>query len=416
MTDILAAILLVAFFGTIVTLRMQWALGLFAFLLPIYQVRFRFGQFPTTALEIIVAILVVIWLIRILSDGTWRAVRFPYGKYVSSVTIAGLVSVAASPDSWAGLGLFRAYILEPVLVYFVTVNTCRTLKDIRFILFGLGTSVLVIGLVSILQWLGLVPGVLPYITEAPRRATGVFGFPTAVGKLFAPTLSFFGAWLLADAREKRAQFWLVGVVVFGLLGVLTSVSRGALMAAVVSLFCVALLTRWRRTALMVGIVWLCILVLLPTFRDSVMSVVRGSDVSSDVHLVLWKGTVRLLADRPVFGTGLAGFPLLYGEYKEAAHTEFFPNPDNLFLTLWAELGLLGLVAFFWLCVRLMRDGIHVFRESDATRRFLGLGVFAVLVSILAHGIVDTPYFKNDLAMQFWLFVALLAAQKQIPSD
>jgi len=35
---------------------------------------------------------------------------------------------------------------------------------------------------------------------------------------------------------------------------------------------------------------------------------------------------------------------------------------------------------------------------------------APLVAILVHGLVDVPYFKNDLAMAFWLLVFLTTIQ------
>jgi hypothetical protein len=31
-----------------------------------------------------------------------------------------------------------------------------------------------------------------------------------------------------------------------------------------------------------------------------------------------------------------------------------------------------------------------------------------MLTIIVHGLVDGPYFKNDLAMMFWLFIILVA--------
>ena len=42
-------------------------------------------------------------------------------------------------------------------------------------------------------------------------------------------------------------------------------------------------------------------------------------------------------------------------------------------------------------------------------RTIGL---ALLVIILAHGMFDTPFFKNDLAMIFWMIVAVVL----VPAD
>jgi len=37
---------------------------------------------------------------------------------------------------------------------------------------------------------------------------------------------------------------------------------------------------------------------------------------------------------------------------------------------------------------------------------LTLGMAAAMAMILLHGMVDVPYFKNDLAVAFWMLFAL----------
>ena len=40
---------------------------------------------------------------------------------------------------------------------------------------------------------------------------------------------------------------------------------------------------------------------------------------------------------------------------------------------------------------------------------LQLGVLLALVAVVVHGLVDVPYFKNDLCLLFWTLVALTVA-------
>ena len=35
-----------------------------------------------------------------------------------------------------------------------------------------------------------------------------------------------------------------------------------------------------------------------------------------------------------------------------------------------------------------------------------LGIVLAMVAIIVHGLVDVPYFKNDLALEFWTFLGL----------
>ena len=52
-----------------------------------------------------------------------------------------------------------------------------------------------------------------------------------------------------------------------------------------------------------------------------------------------------------------------------------------------------LVGFVWLLVL-------AFRQKDT------LPVQAALVALIIHGLVDTPYFKNDLSVLFWVLIVL----------
>ena len=120
----------------------------------------------------------------------------------------------------------------------------------------------------------------------------------------------------------------------------------------------------------------------------------------------------IIKDNPIAGTGLASFPIVYEDYKEASHTEFFPNPDHLILTLWIEMGLAGLVVFGWLVVRFFKVSINLLREY----KYYAVGLMAAMIALLTHGFFDTPYFKNDLAIIFWVMVGLVVVLKKLKME
>jgi hypothetical protein len=39
-------------------------------------------------------------------------------------------------------------------------------------------------------------------------------------------------------------------------------------------------------------------------------------------------------------------------------------------------------------------------------RALSIGLVGLVAAVLAHGLVDVPYFKNDLAVEFWALLGL----------
>ena len=126
-------------------------------------------------------------------------------------------------------------------------------------------------------------------------------------------------------------------------------------------------------------------------------------VSTDVRLVMWKGAIRIIQDNPVTGTGLASFPVVYEDYKEASHTEFFPNPDHFILSIWIEMGLAGLIIFGWIFIRFFKYCKQLLRQNKP----IAVGLMSSMVALLAYGFLDTPYFKNDLALIFWVLIGLV---------
>jgi O-antigen ligase len=110
----------------------------------------------------------------------------------------------------------------------------------------------------------------------------------------------------------------------------------------------------------------------------------------------------MLKDHPLFGVGLSGFPIVVKPYHHAQGVEIFQYPHNLVLATWSEIGLMGLIGFILVLIWFFRRAYKL----HATRYTLLLA--AAMVAILVHGLVDVPYFKNDLSMLIWLLIFLMA--------
>ncbi len=74
--------------------------------------------------------------------------------------------------------------------------------------------------------------------------------------------------------------------------------------------------------------------------------------------------------------------------------------------MWVEIGLLGLAAFVALLVILLWRGWSSFSKAEGFARALLWGTSAGFVALTAHGLFDTPYYGNDLSVEFWLLAAL----------
>ena len=121
------------------------------------------------------------------------------------------------------------------------------------------------------------------------------------------------------------------------------------------------------------------------------------------RLDLWQSSLEMVRDHPLLGIGLDNFAYLYQQVylREGAVAE--PNlshPHNWLLHVWLELGLLGLVAFVWLLMRVLAACA---RGADGTEtRWLVAGACGSMADLLVHGFIDNSYFLVDLAFVFWL--------------
>ena len=90
--------------------------------------------------------------------------------------------------------------------------------------------------------------------------------------------------------------------------------------------------------------------------------------------------------------------------------EIYLYPHNIFLNFWSELGLIGLLVFIWLWFKAgLINLINYWRfKTKTSLAWLSWGLAGAWLASFVHGLVDVPYFKNDLALMFWLGLAVTA--------
>jgi O-antigen ligase len=134
---------------------------------------------------------------------------------------------------------------------------------------------------------------------------------------------------------------------------------------------------------------------------------------TDVRPMIWAGTLRMIADRPVVGHGLGTFIIEYPQYRLP---EYFLRPKagnltnnahNELLEVAAEQGLLGLAATAWLWGAAFTRGLRSART--APDRWLRAGLVGATGVFLLHAMIDVDlrYWPNQTL--FWILLGLLAS-------
>jgi O-antigen ligase len=115
----------------------------------------------------------------------------------------------------------------------------------------------------------------------------------------------------------------------------------------------------------------------------------------------------------VTGAGLAGFQTLVAPYITNIHSAAqFIDPHNILLNFWVETGVLGVIAMAWIFFVGFRESWRGWRHGTPGWAPYHLAILLALVAIVVHGLVDVPYFKNDLSLEFWALVAITLAGRR----
>lgn len=393
------------------------AFFLFIAFLPAYLIRLQASGLPTTALELMFVILFAAWMLkrerRLIDIKDW-------GWLLLAWLAVATVSLFVSPVFRSAAGVWKAYFVEPILFFLLASDLLRTQAERITAVKALAWSAAVIGATAILQhWTGWgVPPPfdghpIPPANEAEFRSTAFYGFPNAIGLFLAPLVPMFTA-LAAMHPPKRPEnlrtFWLfVSSTALSVAGILFAQSEGAIVGILAALGFLALAHgKTRLPTLIGGSILGIVLLAVPVTRATIVEKLTLSDWSGRVRTQMWGETWDMLKDHAVFGAGLAGYPIVFDHYHRARYIEIFQYPHELFLDFWTETGLAGVAVFMLLIWRYMASLREACRR-DASLHAWTLALAAAMIALLVHGLVDVPYFKNDLSMLFWLLCASAGA-------
>jgi len=352
---------------------------------------------------VIVTVLVfAIETIRQRSRLEWRT---PFTWPAALLLIAGAISVLIAPDRRAALGLYRAYFIEPIAFFFVLAMVLREARRALYVLGGLGVATLVVGLANAVVVIQAIlahrldlAGTPPVVIYQTSNAVALFLLPVIA---VAASILCYGCQRVA--RAVSAVYLVLAVPAF-----LLTFSRGGYLALLGVGIGLALASRRRRLLLTIAVAVTVLFALIPPITVRLEHELNFADGNNTLvgRSYLWRATWQMLQHYPITGAGLAGFETRLGPYWNPTHIDRFIYPHNIVLNFWSATGLLGLAAFAWLLYAAFRVSWRGWRASGLPWRAMHFGVVLALVGILIHGLVDVPYFKNDLSLEFWALLGI----------
>lgn len=359
--------------------------------LPAYLLRFSIAGIPTTALEIAIYLAVICYLLSVhFGKAKWHLPERRWLLPISLFVVGALIGVLVSPDKRIALGQFKGFIFDPILLGLVLYSALRS----QLVNQSQLVAALVIGglLVSASVLLGF--------KDQDGRLLGIYGFdPTASPNFLALFLGPIIILAIAGLRTHFARIVAAAVMLASLFWV---GSRGVFVG--IGLGAWWLIQHWFKKPVLY-LIPAALLILTGFLARPDLSARPDSgriSTSNNIRYEIWKTTTEMLTEKSqnfVFGIGLGNYQRYFTELTRdrVNYPEFIApkalTPHNIFLAMWTNGGLVMLGAFVWLLVL-------------AVRSKGALPAQAALVTLVGHGLVDTPYFKNDLSVLFWVLIVL----------
>lgn len=385
-------------------------------LAPLYIIRFHLF-IPTTFLEVLLLVTLFVSFIVFFKDGTkFSNLRTKFDVLIILFLVSTALATFKSYDIPGGLGILKAYFLEPVLFFYSLIFTSRK-KGYNFIIVSLLITGLWLSLLGVLQKITGSFSLAPY-ELLQGRVSALYNSANSLALFLGPIAILVISLFITVKNETQKLLFLLLFLLFTIIIILTR-SRGGMISEVGALSIIAYCLFTVRYKILSRIWYvipiICtgiILLFLYSFYQNYnfLPVNDGKPYTAgdtlQIRYFIWAGTVTMLQEHPIFGAGLNGFKTLYSnQYRLPQFQEQFQYPHNLLLTFWTETGILGLFTFLVLFVSAISLIIRKLLQSRYI--FIGAGLLGMLSYIFIHGIIDVPYFKNDLSVEFWVILALI---------
>jgi O-antigen ligase len=255
------------------------------------------------------------------------------------------------------------------------------------------------------------------------RLAGALGDPneTAAVMVAAAVLALgLGA---SEQRSLRLRWLYFATAVAALAGLAATASRGGLVALAVTLAAAVLLAgRWRRQAAIAAAVGAVLLVGWFMFLAPASSRSHLSNLQTP-RTTLWLVAGRTIEANPIVGVGDANFAVASRDYLihpgvTTAAQQIVTDPHvahNIYLEIWADLGIVGVVLFAGFVATVLRAGVLAmasFRDSGRrAEEILARAVVVAIVAILAADVFLSDLYSKQMFLLFALAPALLAVAR-----
>ncbi len=372
---------------------------------------------PTTILAGMCLLCVLSFVLKLLTDQNFQFKTSSLDVFVvffMGALLYGALNSFTFVKSAQILLIYFSYIL----FYFVLVGTMSNRKKWQALVVSFVLVSCLVALYGIVQNFTGINSAQSWVDSdmfqsIKTRVYSTFDNPNVLGEFLVIMIPTTAA--LIWANKKLGHKIIYTFVILCLCAcIVFTWSRGSWLGVMlaVALFLLVMDKRWALAGI-VGIFAIpFVLGSNSAIADRILSIGNLEDTSTAYRVSIWQASVQLIKDFWISGIGLGSdaFSMIYPKYALAG-ANFALHSHNLFLQIWVEMGIIGIVSFFALIVAFIRQSFSllVYRKRGGICATLILASAAGVLGYLFQGLADNVWYNYKMLFIFWIVIGLVCA-------
>ncbi|HUP44954.1 MAG TPA: O-antigen ligase family protein [Thermoanaerobaculia bacterium] len=318
---------------------------------------------------------------------SFHILYFPLILYGIASSVSALINWPSMHPLADAMTWFKMLIFPAALILFRSVPGLKSLALRAQIIFAVVLSLIAVG-----QYLALPQATLE------TRVTGTLSHVmTLSGMLLAVGL------LLVVLAAHWQRWWLIASAAVVTFALFLTYTRSVWLGWIVAVSILLILERPRWIPLVAAAALVFVTFMPMSFFSRLVSSFDVEQSSNLDRIRMAQGGIEMIKDFPVAGVGPAYVKEVYPLYRKADAPRFrTPHLHNNVIQLWAERGILGIIAYATLIILFLRECA---RQWNGDRREFAQAGLALAVGLAVAGLFEFNFGDTEV---FYLMLSLMA--------